>query len=93
MLAFMLSSENKETSNSTFNELREIFSFIAFWLIFLGVCVWLLSSLSRDPRASKLYSNGLYAMRYLQDEESSPDFAKEFRTRCGYVSVQPLVGS
>lgn len=34
-LASMQSSENKETSNNTFNELRETFSFITGWLIFL----------------------------------------------------------
>ena len=36
-------------------------------------CAWLLSSLSRDPRPSKVYSKGLDLMRWLQDEESTLD--------------------
>jgi len=57
-----------------FNELREIFSVYGGLVEnYLVYCARLLSSLSRDPRAGKVYSKGLDVMRWLQDEESTPD--------------------
>ena len=57
-----------------FNELREIFSVYGGLVDdYLVYCARLLSSLSRDPRAGKVYSKGLDVTRWLQDEESTPD--------------------
>ena len=57
-----------------FNELREISSVYGGLVDdYLVYCARLLSSLSRDPRAGKVYSKGLDVMRWLQDEESTPD--------------------
>lgn len=57
-----------------FNELRELFNVYGGLIEeFLLACAKLLSSLSRDSRAGKVYSKGLDVVRWLQDEESTPD--------------------
>ena len=57
-----------------FEELREVYNtYPSFVETFVESCADLLRSLSRDPRAVKLYSKGLDVMRWLHDRDSQPD--------------------
>lgn len=57
-----------------FDELRELFStYPSFVEDLITESAELLQTLSRDPRAEKLYSKGLDVMTWLQDPESTPD--------------------
>ncbi|KAI9859104.1 MAG: beta subunit of fatty acid synthetase [Vezdaea acicularis] len=57
-----------------FDELREVYStYPAFVEDFIASAAELLQSLSRDPRADKLYSKGLDVMKWLHDRDSQPD--------------------
>ncbi|KAL7270274.1 beta subunit of fatty acid synthetase [Rhizina undulata] len=57
-----------------FNELREVFNVYGTLVEeFLVSCAQVLSALSRDPKARKVYSKGLDVMRWLQDEDATPD--------------------
>ena len=57
-----------------FDELREVYNtYPSFVETFVGSCADLLQSLSRDPKALKLYSKGLDVMRWLHDRDSQPD--------------------
>ncbi|KAI5848125.1 acyl transferase domain-containing protein [Tricharina praecox] len=57
-----------------FDELRELYH-VYEGLVeeFIVSCAHVLSALSRDPKAGKVYSKGLDVMRWLQDKESTPD--------------------
>lgn len=57
-----------------FDELREVYN-VYEGLVeeFIVSCAQVLSALSRDPKAAKVYSKGLDVMRWLQDKESTPD--------------------
>ncbi len=57
-----------------FDELREVYTtYPSFVETFVSSCAELLQSLSRDPRAEKLYSKGLDVLRWLHDRDSQPD--------------------
>ncbi|GAB7362021.1 hypothetical protein MBLNU230_g2055t1 [Neophaeotheca triangularis] len=57
-----------------FDELREIYNtYSAFVEDFLQSAAVHLQTLSRDPRAEKLYSKGLDVMRWLRNKEAQPD--------------------
>jgi len=57
-----------------FDELREVYTtYPSFVETFVTSCAELLSTLSRDPRAVKLYSKGLDVLRWLHDRDSQPD--------------------
>lgn len=57
-----------------FDELRELHSVYKYYVEeFITSCAHVLSPLSRDPRAGKVYSKGLDVMRWLQDKDSTPD--------------------
>lgn len=57
-----------------FDELRELYNVYGVLVEeFVVSCAHVLSSLSRDPKASKVYSKGLDVMHWLQDKESTPD--------------------
>ncbi|KAH8145050.1 uncharacterized protein LAJ45_10961 [Morchella importuna] len=57
-----------------FDELRELHNVYGGLVEeFLISCAHVLSSLSRDPKAAKVYSKGLDVMRWLQDEDATPD--------------------
>jgi len=57
-----------------FDELRELYH-VYEGLVeeFIVSCAHVLSALSRDPKAGKVYSKGLDVIRWLQDKESTPD--------------------
>ncbi|KAF2204997.1 beta subunit of fatty acid synthase [Delitschia confertaspora ATCC 74209] len=57
-----------------FDELREIYTtYPSFVEDFIGAEAAHLQTLSRDPRAEKLFSKGLDVMRWLNNKESQPD--------------------
>ncbi|KAF8473168.1 fatty acid synthase beta subunit dehydratase [Kalaharituber pfeilii] len=57
-----------------FQELREVYNvYNGIVEDFITHCAQTLSSLSRDPRAGKVYSKGLDVMRWLLDEDATPD--------------------
>ncbi|KAI9851557.1 MAG: beta subunit of fatty acid synthetase [Thelocarpon superellum] len=57
-----------------FDELRQVYiTYPSFVQTFVQTAADLLQSLSRDPRAEKLYAKGLDIMRWLQHRESQPD--------------------
>ena len=57
-----------------FDELREVYTtYPSFVETLVEDSAELLRSLSRDPRAKKLYSKGLDVMRWLQDRDTQPD--------------------
>ena len=57
-----------------FDELREVFTtYPSFVEQMVESSAQLLLSLSRDPRAEKLYSKGLDVMRWLHNKDSQPD--------------------
>ena len=57
-----------------FDELREVYTtYHSFLQKLVEDSAELLRSLSRDPRAEKLYSKGLDVMRWLQDRDTQPD--------------------
>ena len=57
-----------------FDELREVYTtYPSFVEKLVEDSAELLRSLSRDPRAEKLYSKGLDVMRWLQDGDTQPD--------------------
>lgn len=57
-----------------FDELRQVYA-VYEGLVdrFIASCAHVLSALSRDPRASKVYSKGLDVVRWLHDPDSTPD--------------------
>ncbi|KAF8453682.1 fatty acid synthase beta subunit dehydratase [Terfezia claveryi] len=57
-----------------FQELREVYA-VYNGLVedFITKCAQTLSTLSRDPKAGKVYSKGLDIMRWLADEDATPD--------------------
>ena len=57
-----------------FDELREVYTtYPSFVEKLIEYSAELLRSLSRDPRAEKLYSKGLDVMRWLHDKDTQPD--------------------
>ena len=57
-----------------FEELRMVYTTYPFFVEdIITKSAALLQSLSRDPRAEKLYSKGLDVMRWLQNKETQPD--------------------
>ena len=57
-----------------FDELREVYTtYPSFVEKLVGDSAELLQSLSRDPRAEKLYSKGLDVMRWLHHKDTQPD--------------------
>ena len=57
-----------------FDELREVYTtYPSFVEKLVEDSAELLQSLSRDPRAEKLYSQGLDVMRWLHDKDTQPD--------------------
>ncbi len=57
-----------------FDELREVYTtYPSFVEKLVEDSAELLQSLSRDPRAEKLYSKGLDVMRWLHDKDTQPD--------------------
>ena len=57
-----------------FDELREVYTtYPSFVEKLVEDSAGLLQSLSRDPRAEKLYSKGLDVMRWLHDKDTQPD--------------------
>ena len=57
-----------------FDELREVYTtYPSFVEKLVQDSAELLQSLSRDPRAEKLYSKGLDVMRWLHDKDTQPD--------------------
>ena len=57
-----------------FDELREVYTtYPSFVEKLIEDSAELLRSLSRDPRAEKLYSKGLDVMRWLHDKDTQPD--------------------
>ncbi|KAI5782751.1 acyl transferase domain-containing protein [Geopyxis carbonaria] len=57
-----------------FDELREIYTVYGPMVEeFILSCATVLSALSRDPKAGKVYSKGLDVVRWLQDPDSTPD--------------------
>ena len=57
-----------------FDELREVYTtYPSFVETFIEDAASLLLSLSRDPRAEKLYSKGLNVMQWLRNRDSQPD--------------------
>lgn len=57
-----------------FDELREVYTtYTAFVEDFLQSAAVHLQTLSRDPRAEKLYSKGLDVMRWLRNKDAQPD--------------------
>jgi fatty acid synthase subunit beta len=57
-----------------FDELREIYTtYPSFVENILSQADELLQGLARDPTAKKLYSKGLYVMRWLQNKDAQPD--------------------
>ncbi|KAI5794515.1 acyl transferase domain-containing protein [Peziza echinospora] len=62
------------TIEEYFQELREVYTvYNGIVEEFISVCASTLSKLSRDPKAGKVYSKGLDVMRWLQDEDATPD--------------------
>ncbi|KAI9721034.1 MAG: beta subunit of fatty acid synthetase [Candelaria pacifica] len=57
-----------------FDELRDVYyTYPSFVQQFISSSAELLQSLSRDPTAEKLFSQGLDIMRWLQNKDSQPD--------------------
>ena len=57
-----------------FEELREVYTtYSSFVEDFIAAAAAHLQTLSRDPRAEKLYSKGLDVMRWLNNKDSQPD--------------------
>lgn len=57
-----------------FQELREVYTvYNGIVEEFITHCARILSELSRDPKAGKVYSKGLDVMRWLADEDATPD--------------------
>ncbi|KAI9818700.1 MAG: beta subunit of fatty acid synthetase [Thelocarpon impressellum] len=57
-----------------FDELREVYrAYPSFVEDFVNSAAELLQTLSRDPRAEKLYSKGLDVLSWLQNRDSQPD--------------------
>ncbi|RMY31954.1 hypothetical protein D0865_14861, partial [Hortaea werneckii] len=57
-----------------FDELREVYTtYPSLVEDFISTAAALLQTLSRDPRAEKLYAKGLDVMRWLNNRESQPD--------------------
>lgn len=81
---FRAASENKAAIYAIFGgqgnleeyflELREVYKvYNGIVEEFITYCAQILSSLSRDPKAGKVYSKGLDVIRWLQDEDATPD--------------------